>query len=79
VYSSWKDGMEVAAHEMPVNTLKAAVPEGTDLLARASNIVGEDSLMPRITPYHMGRIAFCHSQAFHAWLPSCSPSGTKLD
>ena len=36
------------------------------------------SVAPQITPFPTGRIMSTHYQAFHAWLPSFRPSGTKV-
>jgi len=50
-----------------------------DRLAREATVSdGGQSVAPQIIPYPTGRIMFALYQAFHAWLPSFRPSGTKV-
>jgi hypothetical protein len=50
-----------------------------DRLARGGDCLGWwQSVAPQITPFPTGRIMFALYQAFHAWLPSFRPSGTKV-
>ena len=42
-----------------------------------SRVVGQN-VAPQITPFPTGRIMSALYQAFHAWLPSFRPSGTKV-
>jgi hypothetical protein len=45
---------------------------------RVSFLGLERILAPRIIPCPTGRMTLFIIQAFHAWLPSFSPSGTKM-
>jgi hypothetical protein len=50
-----------------------------DRLAKGGYGLGwGQSLAPQITPFPTGRIMSALYQAFHAWLPSFRPSGTKV-
>ena len=71
--------MKVARHEMPGElTPKGPVPEGRYELVARETFITEGRRTPGC-PNHTvpsGRDRGGWSQAFHAWLPSFSPSGT---
>jgi hypothetical protein len=74
--------MMVARHGMPGMCHPEARPVGHGMIGwRDGAIVsnGKQSVVPQITPFPTGRIMSAPYQAFHAWLPSLRPFGTKSD
>ena len=73
--------MRVARHEMPGTCLLEARPVGYGMIGWREGAIVSDRgtcAAPQFTPFPTGRIMSTHYQGFHAWLPSGSPSGTKL-
>ncbi len=71
----------VARHEMPGMCHPEARPVGYGMIGWREEAIVSDSgpsVAPQITPFPTGRIMFGLYQAFHAWLPSFRPSGTKI-
>jgi hypothetical protein len=71
----------VARYGMPGMCDPEARPVGYGMIGwREGAIVsdGRQSVAIQITPFPTGRIGSALSQAFHAWLPSFRPSGTKV-
>ena len=78
---SRRDQMMVARHGMHGTCPPETRPVGYGMIGwREGAIVADSgpSVAPQITPFSTGRIMPTHYQAFHAWLPSFHPSGTKV-
>jgi hypothetical protein len=72
--------MMVAGHGMPGTCRPEARPIGYGMIGRDGTIFsdGGQSVVPQFTPCPTGRIPVALYQAFHAWLPSFDPFGTKV-
>jgi hypothetical protein len=60
---------------------RSTVSAAADMIGWREGAIVSDSgpsVAPQITPFPTGRIISNHYQAFHAWLPSFRPSGTKV-
>jgi hypothetical protein len=72
--------MMVARHEMPGKGSDMIRPVGNGVVRGATFCPLSLTIAPArqpIIPYPTGRVLDGAFQAFHAWLPSSGPSGTK--
>jgi hypothetical protein len=70
--------MKVARHEMPGMCQNVTRPGGHGMIWSVTDVFsGWTRQVGTIIPSLPGRIRLGHFQAFHAWLPSFSPSGTN--
>ncbi len=73
--------MMVARHEMPGKRGNMIRPVGNGVIRSATSVRGQrQNKYPYqpIIPFPTGRLLTLGFQAFHAWLPSFRPSGTRL-
>jgi hypothetical protein len=71
----------VARHEMPGKGLDMIRPVGNGVIRSAALWSPSETITRAgqpIIPYPTGRLLRGTFQAFHAWLPSAGPSGTKV-